>query len=181
MPPRDPHRLILPQRPRRPWRNPWGAGEGTVTLATRVGAWLAPLVWAIDRRRAPNFASAPEAGRYGEAVAARFLRRHGYLILEMNFRIPEGELDIIAEDRDGLAFVEVKALRTDKWLSPYERVNREKQRRLAKAAEAWLRGRNLRKVRFRGDIVEVILKSGDVPQCRLLKDAHRFDEYFRWW
>ena len=47
-------------------------------------------------------------GDRGEALAARELKKHGYRILAKNFRSAHGEIDIIAEDRDVLVFVEVK-------------------------------------------------------------------------
>ena len=151
------------------------------TLFAMLRRWLIALFWAIDLRTAPSFHTAVEAGQYGERVAGRYLRRHGYRIMELNFRTAEGEIDIIAEDEDGLAFVEVRSRREDRGISPYETVDRHKQLRLGKAVSAWLRKKKLRNIRFRGDIVEVILTAGEVPRCRLLKNAHDFSGHFQWW
>lgn len=52
-------------------------------------------------------------GSWGEAQAAEYLRCRGFRILAMNFRCRLGELDIVAEDRRYLVFVEVKLRKTD--------------------------------------------------------------------
>ena len=54
-----------------------------------------------------------EVGKLGEELVARFLMKHGYRILERNYRRPWGELDIIAERKARVHFVEVKALLRD--------------------------------------------------------------------
>ena len=46
-------------------------------------------------------------GKKGEELAAVFLKKHGYKVLEMNFRIRLGEIDIIARDGSILCFIEV--------------------------------------------------------------------------
>lgn len=85
---------------------------------------------------------APQSlGHRGEELAAGHLRRRGYRILETNARSRLGEIDIIAEapgegDRP-LVFVEVKTRRGTAFGSPLEAVGPEKQRRLARLAEAW--------------------------------------------
>ena len=48
-------------------------------------------------------------GNYGEELACQYLKKQGYKILERNYRIRGGEVDIVARDQDYLVFVEVKA------------------------------------------------------------------------
>ncbi len=68
-------------------------------------------------------------GRRGETLACKYLKKHGYKILERNYVTKFGEADIIAY-RDGVyAFVEVKARETDAFGVPSEAVTREKQRK----------------------------------------------------
>ena len=47
-------------------------------------------------------------GDRGEAAAIRFLEKKGYRILDKNYRCKSGEIDIVARDKDNIAFVEVK-------------------------------------------------------------------------
>jgi putative endonuclease len=77
-------------------------------------------------------------GRAGEAQAARFLEAQGYVLLARNWRIREGELDIVAREGDTLAFVEVKSLRTPAYGAGEERVDARKRQRLALLAERFL-------------------------------------------
>lgn len=85
--------------------------------------------------------TAPQSlGRRGEELAAGHLRRRGYRILATNARSRLGEIDIVAEAPGGecpLVFVEVKTRRSAAFGSPLEAVGPDKQRRLARLAEAW--------------------------------------------
>jgi len=75
-------------------------------------------------------------GRKAESTAARYLQRHGYDILDRNARGGRGELDIVAQVGDILAFVEVKAHKCRD--SSLEAVHVDKCERLRSAALAWL-------------------------------------------
>ena len=78
-----------------------------------------------------------DLGDFGERVAAAHLEANGYRILDTNFRVREGELDIVAE-RDGVvAFVEVKTRRGDAMGAAVEGVTARKAKRLLLAAEAF--------------------------------------------
>lgn len=77
-------------------------------------------------------------GQLGEDVAARHLQRLGYVILERNYRCPQGEVDIIARDGERLAFVEVRARRGTAFGTPKESVTARKQARLATVARNYL-------------------------------------------
>ena len=105
-----------------------------------------------------------ETGRHGERVAARYLKRHGYRILEKNYRAGHHEIDLIAQEKaTGLyVFVEVKT-RTEGGLGrPMEAVNRQKQRFLRLAAEQWIREHNLFEHGARFDVIEVLTPSDAV-------------------
>jgi putative endonuclease len=75
-------------------------------------------------------------GSRGERLAARHLQHKGLRILARRFRVRRGEIDLVARDRDVLVFVEVKTRRRG---DPAEAVTPEKQRRLTRAALAFLR------------------------------------------
>lgn len=74
-------------------------------------------------------------GRRGEDAACRYLKKHGYKILERNYTTPFGEADIIAYRKGIYSFVEVKARETDAFGLPSEAVTREKQRRYRTIAQ----------------------------------------------
>ena len=65
-------------------------------------------------------------GRRGEGIAARYLRRCGYRILERNFRAAGAEIDLVAADRETLVFVEVKARSSGALGTPAEAVDARK-------------------------------------------------------
>ena len=73
-------------------------------------------------------------GAAGEAIAARFLERQGYKILEENWTCPLGEIDLVAQDKDTLVFVEVKSRTTQEFGPPELGVTKAKQRKLTRLA-----------------------------------------------
>jgi putative endonuclease len=109
-------------------------------------------------------------GRRGERAAARHLRRRGYRILERNFRVTEGEIDLVAF-RDGvLAFVEVRSRTRPEVIDPAETVTRRKQRRVIKAAQAYMAEHGLtgEPVAARFDLVTVLFS----PEGRCARVNH---------
>ena len=105
-----------------------------------------------------------EVGRKGEKIAARFLKKNGFRILETNRHQSYNELDIIARNRDLLLFVEVKTRTMDengelKFGPPGAAVDRKKQARLLQAARAYLvqsKGK-YQSLQPRMDVIEVYL------------------------
>ena len=78
------------------------------------------------------------AGRAAEQRALWHYRLRGYRILERNVWTGGNELDLVVRRGRSLAFVEVKAKGGGRYGDPFEMVTEEKQRRLRRAAEAWL-------------------------------------------
>ncbi len=103
-----------------------------------------------------------EKGRVGEERAARYLRRHGYLIVDRNVRAGRGELDIVAQKDEIVAFVEVKSYqaREDGLLA----LHADKCERLRSAATAYL-GRHPRfaALQCRFDLIILTPGSGFNP------------------
>ncbi len=111
-------------------------------------------------------------GRQGEELASRFLKKQGYKILETNYSCALGEVDIIAADRDILAFVEVKTRSGCEFGYPEEAINRKKQRRLMRIAQIYLDHKKLNGVSCRFDVVAIIFSSeGRSVNIELIKDA----------
>ncbi len=73
-----------------------------------------------------------ELGRRGEAIAARYLAGRGFRILQHRFRTRGGEIDLVAEEGETLAFIEVKTRSSAACGRPAEAVDRRKQARLAR-------------------------------------------------
>ena len=114
-----------------------------------------------------------DTGIIGEETAAAYLRNSGYKIVEHNWRTGHLEVDIIAQKKDVMAFVEVKTRTTtfgDK--QPEEYVDKEKQAKIAKAANIYIskHGVNL-KPRF--DVIAVMLDRGTqkVESVNHIEDA----------
>ena len=95
-------------------------------------------------------------GEKGEKLAAGYLRRRGYRILERNYQTRFGEIDLIARKRDVLVFVEVKTRAAGAPVSGRDAVDAAKQARVRTAAlQYWQAGRGDLQPRF--DVVEVTL------------------------
>ncbi len=77
-------------------------------------------------------------GQRGEAAAAEWLRRHGYLIVERNWRCGRHEIDIVADEGDRLHLVEVKCRRAGGLTLPEDALTPAKSRALLKAANAYI-------------------------------------------
>ena len=98
-------------------------------------------------------------GRWGEDLAAEYLRRKGYRILAANWRCRLGELDLVAEDGTYLCFVEVKLRKTAAYGSAAAFVDWRKQQRLRTAAELYLAGHPTG-LQPRFDVIEIYAPQG---------------------
>ena len=111
-------------------------------------------------------------GRAGEAAAAAHLRRSGYKIVARNYRVREGEIDIVAEHSGDLVFVEVKARRSGAFGKPEESLTEDKITRLVTAAQAYLADKGLEHADWRIDLVAVELdRAGRAERVDIIEDA----------
>lgn len=94
-------------------------------------------------------------GKKGETKAVLFLKKHGYKILETNFKNKIGEIDIIAEKDGVIVFIEVKNRSTYRFGRPIEAVDFRKQNKIKKVAEIYLMVKNKYYNDVRFDVVEV--------------------------
>lgn len=95
-----------------------------------------------------------DLGRAGEEAAARYLTFHDYRLLARNWRFEHAEIDLIAEAFGLFIVVEVKTRATEAYGDGLDSVDAEKQRLLARAAEAYIRQHGLHlPVRF--DVITV--------------------------
>jgi putative endonuclease len=111
-----------------------------------------------------------ELGKKGEEVALRFLKKRGYRIIEQNYVCKMGEMDLIAKEKDTLAFIEVKTRTSTAFGPPQLAVNSSKQRQLSKVALYFLKEKKLEDVKARFDVVAIILGQNE-EEIELIKDA----------
>ena len=76
-----------------------------------------------------------ETGKLGEDLAEKYLEQIGYKVIERNFECKQGEIDIIALDKNEIIFIEVKTRTSIKYGSPADAVNENKQKNLLKAVK----------------------------------------------
>lgn len=96
-----------------------------------------------------------DLGNEGEEMAAAFLLKKGYRILERNFRHQKAEVDILAQKGDILAAVEVKTRSTPDFGDPQEFVKKKQINLLVKAVDYFVNDREL-DVEVRFDIIAII-------------------------
>ena len=116
-----------------------------------------------------------EIGRYGEKLAAKYLKKNRYKIIAKNSHQSHNELDIVAVNKDYIVFVEVKTRSVGEDLyseygTPAEAVTLSKQKRLISAAKSFLsKNKKYYKKQPRMDVIEVYLSK---ENARSLKINH---------
>ena len=112
-----------------------------------------------------------EIGKLGEESVCAYLIRRGYKIAARNYRIKGGEIDIIAENGDYIAFVEVKSRKPDSMVSGFEAVNKRKRGLIIKtAADYCCKHPNMLQPRF--DVAQVIIADGKVLSIDYINNAY---------
>lgn len=114
-------------------------------------------------------------GATGEALARRVLERAGYRVLSCNYRCRYGELDLVAEERGIIAFVEVKTRRGGAFGLPALAVTRAKRGRMIRVALHYLATNRLTGVTARFDVVSVIASS-EGWKVEILRNAFSVEE-----
>ena len=112
-------------------------------------------------------------GRWGEALAAEYLRKRGYRILEAGWRCRFGEIDLIAADQRYICFVEVKLRKSGAFGSAAAFVDGRKQERLRTTAQMYLMGHES-ELQPRFDVVEIYAPAGTDtvnPEISLIENA----------
>ena len=98
-----------------------------------------------------------EIGKIGEDIATKYLANLGYKIIERNFVAKQGEIDIVAQDKKELVFIEVKTRTNNLYGKPADAVNQIKQKHLINTAKYYLYSKHLEKEFVRIDVIEVYL------------------------
>ena len=111
-----------------------------------------------------------DLGHWGEDVAADYLRRKGYVIVERDWKSGHRDLDIIAWDGQTLVFVEVKTRRNRIFAEPEEAVNYQKLNNLRRAANHYINFRQIDN-EYRFDIVAIVGLPGTEPEIEHIEDV----------
>ena len=96
-----------------------------------------------------------EFGNIGEDVATKYLENMDYKIIVRNFTCKNGEIDIIAKDKDEFVFVEVKTRKSLNCGTPAESVDESKIKHICRTADYFLYKSNNINAFCRFDVIEV--------------------------
>lgn len=111
-------------------------------------------------------------GDFGEQIAKDRLEKHGYEIVQCNYRCSIGEIDIIARDRDCLVFVEVRTKRDRQFGTPEESITLAKQARLIELAETYLQEHQISSEHWRIDVVAVEVSNNEkISRVEIIENA----------
>jgi len=109
-------------------------------------------------------------GALGEQAAAEWYEAHGYSVTDRNWRVREGELDLVLLGADGsIVFCEVKTRSSDRFGSPLEAVTPVKQRRLRTLAALWLAAHEGIGGAVRFDVAGVVLLPSGEPEVEVVQ------------
>lgn len=103
-----------------------------------------------------------ETGKTGEDIASEYLEKNKYSIIERNFRCNQGEIDIVAVDKNEIVFIEVKTRSNKNFGLPSEAVNIEKKKHLKRAIEYYVYIKKLEKCFIRIDVIEIYIKNNKI-------------------
>ncbi|MDH4300298.1 MAG: YraN family protein [Dehalococcoidia bacterium] len=113
-----------------------------------------------------------EVGKLGEKQAQKFLKKRGYRIRETGFRCRHGEIDIIAQKKDCLVFVEVRTKSNLDFGTPEESITRAKKERLIASALTYTNTHQKIPALWRIDVVAIELDAkGKAKRMELVENA----------
>lgn len=112
-----------------------------------------------------------QLGKKGEELAEKYLLEQGYEILEKNFRSQQGEVDLIARDKEFLVFVEVKNYSFKSYGSAVGAVRKSKRESIIHAAQTYLYKNNIKNTSCRFDVVTIYRRLDGSRAIELYKNA----------
>jgi putative endonuclease len=120
-----------------------------------------------------------EVGKLGEKAAQKFLKKRGYRIREMGFRCHHGEIDIIAQQKDCLVFVEVRTKSNLDFGTPEESLTQAKKKKLIASALTYVTTHQNLPTLWRIDFIAVELDDkGKTKRMELIENAVEQDTRF---
>ena len=122
-----------------------------------------------------------EVGKLGEKAARKFLKKRGYRIRETGFRCPHGEIDIVAQRKDYLVFVEVRTKSSLDFGTPEESITQAKKRKLIASALTYTNTHQKLPSLWRIDVVAIELDDKrKTKRIELIESAIEQDSSFPW-
>ena len=109
----------------------------------------------------------------GEDAAAKHLKKHGYKILDRNLWLGDNEIDIVAQQDDLVAFVEVKTKKTDRFEDPAANVTYAKRKKIIRASRSYIAQRDDPTLYYRYDIIAIVWPDKGRPNIEWIQDAFR--------
>ena len=116
-----------------------------------------------------------EIGDQAEKDAVELLKKNGYKILQKNYRVSFGEVDIIAKDQKTIVFIEVKMRSNDGFGLPQEFVDKQKRKKIIAAAISYIKVNNIKNTDFRFDVVAL---GNALKKPEIIKSAFETDGKF---
>ena len=113
----------------------------------------------IKKRRYNKWTQNKLKEKFGEYEATKYLESLGYEILCNNFRCLQGEIDIIAKDREEIVFVEVKTRYNKHYGEARDAVDKNKQKHILNCAKYYLYKNRKENAFVRIDVIEVYPKN----------------------
>lgn len=109
-------------------------------------------------------------GRYGEVIASRYLRYHGYDVISAHYNCRLGEIDLVAEDKKHICFVEVKTRSENMKYAPADAVDFSKRNKIIAASQLFLK-ENFTRKQPRFDIIEVFFENDQPVKLNHIEGA----------
>lgn len=103
-----------------------------------------------------------EKGKYAEQLALHYLEAQGLSLVEQNFTVRGGEIDLVMRNDDTLVFVEVRAKAPGALVHPFESITPTKQKRIQFAAQIFLLKRKAHHFYLRFDVIGVNLLNNQI-------------------
>lgn len=121
-----------------------------------------------------------KTGKRGEALALSYVKRQGYKIIEKNYRTGRGEIDIIANDKNCIAFIEIRSGNTEKFGLLEDTIDIKKQNQIIKSALFYIKKYGLEERSCRFDVVCIKNVDSRFPKITLIKNAFELEHRYRY-
>ena len=120
-----------------------------------------------------------ELGAKGEKLAAKFLKRKGYKIVQRNYRCRLGEIDIIAEQDRSIIFVEVRSKQSERFGPPQYSITRAKRGQISKTALCYIKEKRLVERSCRFDVIAITFSpESRKPEIEHIENAFELSRWY---